>query len=55
VGNRNTFETDGQQGLTYGGGLSLRLDRSIRARVNYAYADFGLLESTHWFTFDLTF
>ncbi len=55
VGHRNTFETDGVQGLTYGGGLSLRVDRSIRARFNYAYADFGLLEATHWFSFDLSF
>jgi hypothetical protein len=55
VGHRNTFETDGEQGLTYGGGLGLRLDRSIRAQVNYAYADFGLLEATHWFSFDLSF
>ena len=55
VGYRNTYEVDGEQGLTYGAGLNLRLDRSIRARVDYAFADFGHLEETHWFTFDLIF
>ena len=54
-GFRNTFETDGEQGLTLGAGLNLRIDRSIRARMDYAYADFGLLEQTHWYSFQLTF
>jgi hypothetical protein len=55
VGYRNLFEEDGEQGLTFGGGLSLRVDRSLRARIDYAYADFGRLDQTHWFTVDLTF
>lgn len=54
-GYRNLFETDGEQGVTLGGGLNLRVDRSIRIRIDYAYADFGILEQTHWYTFNLTF
>ena len=55
AGMRNLFEEDGEQGLTFGGGLNLRIDRSLRVRVDYAYADFGRLEQTHWFTLDLSF
>ena len=55
VGYKSLFEEDGEQGLTFGGGLNLRIDRSIRARFDYAYADFGRLEQTHWFTVDLSF
>jgi hypothetical protein len=55
VGYRNLFETDGEQGLTFGGGLNVRIDRSVRVRIDYAYADFGRLEQTHWYTFNLHF
>ncbi len=55
VGYRNLFETDGEQGLTFGGGLNVRIDRSVRIRIDYAYADFGRLEQTHWYTFNLHF
>lgn len=54
-GMRNLFETDGEQGLTLGAGLNLRLDRSLRIRFDYAYADFGRLEETHWLSLDLSF
>lgn len=54
-GMRNVFETDGEQGLTFGAGLNLRLDRALRIRFDYAYADFGRLEQTHWLTLDLAF
>ncbi|RMF51861.1 MAG: hypothetical protein D6746_17230 [Bacteroidetes bacterium] len=54
-GFRNLFERDGEQGLTFGAGLNVRLDRTLRVRFDYAYADFGRLEQTHWFTFDLAF
>lgn len=55
AGYRNMFEEDGEEGLTFGAGLNIRLDRSLRTRFDYAYADFGRLEQTHWFTVDLTF
>ncbi|MBO6576024.1 MAG: PorV/PorQ family protein [Rhodothermales bacterium] len=54
-GFRNLLETDGEQGLTLGGGLNLRIDRSVRVRIDYAFADFGILEQTHWYTFNLQF
>jgi len=54
-GYRNLFEEDGEQGLTFGGGLNVRIDRTLRARFDYAYADFNRLEQTHWFTLDLSF
>ncbi len=54
-GYKNLFEEDGEQGLTFGAGVNLRLDRALRASFDYAYADFGRLESTHWFTVDLQF
>ena len=55
AGYRNLFEEDGEQGLTLGAGLNLRLDRALRIAVDYAYADFGRLDETHWFTLDLQF
>lgn len=55
AGYRNAFETNGEQGLTFGGGLDLRIDGALRARFDYAYADFGRLDNTHWFTVDLSF
>lgn len=55
LGYRNRFETDGEQGLTWGVGLNMRIDRTTRASFDYAYADFGRLEQTHWYTFNLTF
>ena len=55
VGYRNQFERDGEQGLTWGLGLNMRIDRSTRVSFDYAYADFGRLEQTHWYTFNLDF
>jgi hypothetical protein len=54
-GYRNAFETDGEQGLTMGGGINLRIDRSTKVSFDYAYADFGRLEQTHWYTLNLQF
>ena len=55
VGYKNMFETDGEQGLTFGAGLNLRLERALAAQIDYAYADFGRLNATHWFTVGLLF
>jgi hypothetical protein len=54
-GYRNLFEVDGEQSYTFGGGLSLRIDRALRLQFDYAYADFGRLEQTHWYTLNLSF
>jgi hypothetical protein len=55
IGYKNAWEEDGEQGLTFGGGLNIRIDRSMRVRFDYAYADFGRLEQTHWYSFNLAF
>lgn len=55
AGYRNLFEPDTEQGLTAGGSLMVRIDRDLVARFDYAYADFGRLTQTHWFTFNLSF
>jgi hypothetical protein len=54
-GYKNLFEVDGEQGLTFGAGLNIRIDRTLKAQFDYAYADFGRLEQTHWFTVGLDF
>ena len=55
IGYRNLFEPDTEQGITAGGGLMIRIHRDLAARIDYAYADFGRLTQTHWFTFNLAF
>lgn len=55
VGYKNAFERDGEQGLTFGGGINLRVAGPLRMKVDYAYASFGRLESTNWFSVSLVF
>jgi len=55
AGWRNLFEPETEQGLTAGASLSMRIDRTLRVAIDYAYADFGRLTETHWFTFNLSF
>ena len=55
AGYRNLFEEDGEKGLTFGAGLNVRLDRALRIQFDYAYADFGRLEETHWLSVALAF
>ena len=55
TGYRNLFDPDSEQDLTWGGGLNLRLSRSLRTQFDYAYAAFGRLGATHWYTFNLAF
>ncbi len=55
VGYRNLFEPDTEQGITAGGSLNIRIQRDLSTRFDYAYADFGRLTQTHWFTFNLSF
>ena len=54
-GYRNLFEPDTEQGLTAGASIQLRVDRRLRTSVDYAYASFGRLSETHWFTLNLSF
>ena len=55
TGYRNLFEPEGEQGFTAGASVNVRVDRSLRASFDYAYADFGRLTQTHWFTVNLAF
>jgi hypothetical protein len=55
AGYKNLFEVDGEQGLTFGAGLNIRLERALEIHFDYAYADFGRLDETHWLTVDLEF
>ena len=55
AGYRNLFEENGEESVTLGAGLNMRLDRALRVQFDYAYAAFGRLNSTHWFTVDLGF
>ncbi|MCY4170336.1 MAG: PorV/PorQ family protein [Bacteroidetes bacterium] len=55
AGYRNLFEPDTEQGITAGGSLMIRINRDLATRFDYAYADFGRLTQTHWFTFNLSF
>lgn len=55
VGYRNLFEEDGEEGLTFGAGLNLTIDRTLKLGFDYAYADFGRLDETHWLTLNLSF
>ena len=55
AGYRHLFEPDTEQGLTTGASLMVRINKALDARFDYAYADFGRLTQTHWFTFNLAF
>ncbi len=47
AGYNNLFLRDGEEGLTLGAGLAVRLVGNRSIRVDYAYADFGRLENAH--------
>ncbi len=55
AGYRNLFEPDSEQGLTAGGSLMIRINRDLATKFDYAYAHFGRLTQTHWFTVNLSF
>ncbi len=55
AGYRNLFDSESEQNLTLGGGLGVRLSRSARVQLDYAYAAFGRLGNTHWYTLNLAF
>jgi len=54
-GYRNLFESESEHSFTAGAGINLRIDQNLRAIFDYAYADFGRLTQTHWFTLNLLF
>ncbi len=55
AGYKNLFMNDSEEGLTLGGGLAYTLVGNIRLKVDYAYADFGLLDDVQRFSLALEF
>lgn len=50
AGYQNAFERDAINGLTLGGGLDLRLRDRSRIAFDYAWSDWGVLDSAHRFS-----
>lgn len=54
-GYENAFEDTGINGLTLGGGIDYQTPTSLGFRIDYAYSDWGILESVHRFSLGLVF
>lgn len=55
AGYNSLFEVDSEKGLTLGFGLNYRILDMLKAKVDYAYQDFGRLKSVHYFSIGITF
>ncbi len=55
AGYNSLFETDSEKGLTLGFGLNYRIMDVLKAKIDYAYQDFGRLKSVHYFSVGITF
>ena len=55
AGYENLYEEDSINGLTLGGGIDYYKPGATGIRVDYAYSDWGILESAHRFSLGLTF
>ncbi|HEX9973434.1 MAG TPA: PorV/PorQ family protein, partial [bacterium] len=53
AGYRNLFLRDGEEGVTFGAGASLKLITRIPLRLDYAFADFGRLQNIQCITIAL--
>lgn len=54
-GYKNLFMKDSEEGLTLGAGLAYSLVGNFRLKIDYAFADFGLLENVQRFSLALEF
>jgi len=54
-GYKSLFRDNSEEGLTFGGGVILDLNNSASIILDYAYADFGLLENVQLFSLGLSF
>ena len=54
-GYENLFEKDGINGLTFGGGIDYFKPGRMGFRVDYAYSDWGILDSCHRFSIGIAF
>jgi opacity protein-like surface antigen len=55
AGYNSLFEVDTEKGLTLGFGLNYRIMEMLKAKVDYAYQDFGRLKGVHYFSIGVTF
>jgi len=55
AGYKNLFMKDSEEGLTLGGGLAYNLSGAINLKIDYAYADFGILDNVQRFTLAVEF
>ncbi len=55
AGYKSLFEKNSEQGLTLGAGVSYQIIESVRANLDYAYQDFGLLKNVHHLTLGIKF
>lgn len=55
AGYNSLFEVDSEKGLTFGFGLNYRIFELVRAKIDYAYQDFGRLKAVHYFSVGITF
>jgi len=55
AGYKSLFEKDTEQGLTLGLGFNYRLSNVIKFLFDYAYQDFGRLESVHYISVGIKF
>lgn len=54
-GYKSLFLKDSEEGLTAGAGFSYRMIGNIRVHMDYAYADFGILNSVQRFSLGILF
>ncbi len=55
AGYKNLFMKDSEEGLTFGAGLAYDLMGQMKLKLDYAYADFGILENVQRFSLGLEF
>jgi hypothetical protein len=54
-GYQNLFEKDRVSGFTYGGGIDYYKPGSMGFRIDYAFADWGVLQNSHRFSLGIVF
>lgn len=55
AGYKNLYMNDSEEGLTAGIGLAYKLFGNVKLKIDYAYADFGVLENVQRLSFALEF
>ncbi len=55
AGYKSLFQKDSEEGFTLGAGLNYRLMSTVVLQIDYAYADFGVLENVQRFSISLRF